>query len=117
LRRELEKNARRLVGTWLAPAFPTGDANLDRELSRTLAMVEDDSAALPAKVMARIDAKSAPLEDIHYLIVLARLRGVRDEGLTRHVAGALLALDRKLTERHYNRDSNWPLRIAELHAE
>jgi putative heme-binding domain-containing protein len=33
------------------------------------------------------------------------------------VAGALLALDGKLEAKHLNRDTNWPLRVAELHVE
>ncbi len=116
-RREIERKERLLVSDRLEGAFPSGDADLDRELSRTLAMLEDDDDALPAKVAARIGAKSDPIEDVHYLIVLARLRGPWDDALTRHVAAALLALDRKVTARHYNRDSNWPPRISELYAE
>jgi putative heme-binding domain-containing protein len=101
----------------LRGAFPSGDADLDRELSRTLAMIEDDTPELPAKVAAKIDAATDPVEDVHYLIVLARLRGHWTEKTTRHVADALLALDRKLTERHDNRDTNWPLRITEMYTE
>jgi putative heme-binding domain-containing protein len=116
-RRELTQKERGTVGGWLPSAFPSGDADLDRELSRTLAMTEDDTPTLPAKVAAKIDARSDPIEDVHYLIVLAWLRAAWDEALTKHVAAALLALDRKLTEKHYNRDTNWPLRIGEMYAE
>jgi putative heme-binding domain-containing protein len=101
----------------LRAAFPSGEANLDRELSRTLAMLEDADDATPAKIMDKVSASSDPVEDVHYLIVMARLRGRWTEQITRHVADALLALDRKLTEKHYNRDTNWPLRIAEMYAE
>jgi putative heme-binding domain-containing protein len=100
----------------LRDAFPSGDADLDRELTRLLALVEDDHAALPGKVLARITPRSDPIADVHTLIVLARLRGPRSAQVTRDCAGALLDLDRKLTARKQNRDSNWPLRIAELHA-
>jgi putative heme-binding domain-containing protein len=116
-RRELTDKERGTVGGWLPSVFPTGEADLDRELSRTLAVAEDDTPTLPGKVAAKIDTRSDPIEDVHYLIVLARLRAAWDEAPTRHVAGALLALDRKLTERHYNRDTNWPLRIGEMYAE
>jgi putative heme-binding domain-containing protein len=98
-------------------AFPSRHPDLDRELSRTLAMIEDDSPAILGEVAARLTPESDPVEDIHYLIVLARLRAPRTEALTQRVAAALLALDDKIARRRLNRDTNWPLRIAELHAE
>ncbi len=101
----------------LRRAFPTGDANLDREISRTLAALADDDPVILRKVGERLGPNTDPVEEIHYLIVLARLRGPRPPELTRRVARAMLGLDRKLHERHANRDRNWPLRIAEMHAE
>ncbi len=101
----------------LRRAFPSGNADLDRELSRTLAILEDADDSTPAKIIDKVGGWSDPVEDVHYLIVMARLRGKWTEKVTKHVAGALLDLDRKLTEKHYNRDTNWPLRITELYAE
>ncbi len=101
----------------LRDLFPTGEADVDRELSRTLAMLADGHPRVLEKVAARLTAGSPPVEDIHYLIVLARLTAPRTPAITRTVTDALLRLDRKLTEHKINRDSNWPLRIAELHAE
>ncbi len=101
----------------LRAAFPSGDADLDRELSRTLAMLEDDAPALLRQVADRLAADSDPLEDIHYLIVLSRLRAERPALVTTRAADALLALDRKFTDKRLNRDRHWPLRVAELHAE
>ncbi len=101
----------------LRAAFPSGDADIDREITRTLAILEDSDDSTPGKIVDKLGSWSDPVEDVHYLIVLARLRGKWTEKITKHVADALLALDRKLTEKHYNRDTNWPLRIAELYAE
>lgn len=101
----------------LRAAFPSGQADLDRELSRTLAMIADDDPGMLARVAARLTADSDPVEDIHYLIVLACLRAPRTAAITKCVVSALLGLDEKITQRHLNRDTNWPLRIAELHAE
>jgi putative heme-binding domain-containing protein len=98
-------------------AFPAGTPDLDREVSRTLAMLEDDATDLLPRVMRFIDPTSDPISDIHYLIVAARLRGPRTPALTREVADALLRLDQKLVEHHMNRDRNWPLRVGELYAE
>jgi putative heme-binding domain-containing protein len=101
----------------LRKAFPAGHPDLDRELARTLAMLEDGDPATLGKVIERFSATSEPVEDIHYLIVLARLRAPRSTAITARTASALLALDRKLAERHLKRDRHWPLRIAELHVE
>jgi putative heme-binding domain-containing protein len=90
---------------------------VDREISRTLAVLEDDDPATLAKVADRLTARSDPVEDIHYLIVLARLRGPHPEAITRRTAGALLALDEKITRRRLNRDNHWPLRMAEVYTE
>jgi putative membrane-bound dehydrogenase-like protein len=97
--------------------FPSGHSDLDRELSRTLAVIEDDDLTTLRKVADRLTDDSDPVEDIHYLIVLARLRAERPPDVTRRVAAALLALDRKLTQRKLNRDTNWPLRVGELDAD
>ncbi len=101
----------------LRSAFPSGHADLDRELSRTLAVVEDDDPATLEKVAGLLTGSSPPVEDFHYLIVLARLRAPRPAAVTTRVAHTLLALDRKLDERRANRDRYWPLRLAELHIE
>jgi putative heme-binding domain-containing protein len=101
----------------LRSTFPTGKIHLDREISRTLAMIQDDDPSLPMKMTDRLTMSSDPIEDLHYLIVLARLRAPRPPSVTNKTAAALLALDRKIRARHLNRDSNWPLRVAELHAE
>jgi putative membrane-bound dehydrogenase-like protein len=101
----------------LRKSFPTGDNDIDRELSRLFAMLDCDDPVVLRKVCEHISPTSDPVEDIHYLIVLARLRGSRAPAITAATATALLALDRKISQRHLNRDNNWPLRIAELHAE
>jgi putative heme-binding domain-containing protein len=102
--------------TLLRAAFPGGDADLDRELPRTLAMIEDDDPDTLKKVAATLTARSHPTDDIHSLIVLARLKAKRTEAVTNTVADALIRLDAKIVERKLNRDTNWPLRLAELHA-
>ncbi len=105
------------VAEVLRGEFPAGIADLDRELSRTLAIVEDQQAETLSKITEQFTETSEPVEDIHYLVVLARLRSPRTEAVTARVAETLLALDRKLTARQANRERHWPLRIAELHGE
>jgi len=101
----------------LRATFPSGDADTDREISRTFAMLEDDAADTLSTVAGKLTATSPPIEDFHYLIVLARLKAPRTEAITRLTASALLALDAKLDKEKANRDSHWPLRMTELLAE
>jgi putative membrane-bound dehydrogenase-like protein len=101
----------------LRSAFPSGEHTLDRELSRTLAMIQDEDPAALAHIASQLTVHSNPIEDIHYLIVLARLAAPRTAEVTRRTADALLALDNKVTRLQLNRDRNWPLRLAEVHAE
>lgn len=101
----------------LRAALPLSDRNLDRELTRTLAVLEDDDPAFIQQIVARLSSQSDPVDDIHHLIVLSRLRGPRKAEWTDATARTLLALDAKLNALKRNHDRNWPLRIAELHVE
>jgi putative heme-binding domain-containing protein len=101
----------------LRSSFPAGDADLDREISRCLALLDDDDSAVLSRVASRLKADSDPVEDIHYLIVLACLRAPRTPAITARVARALLSLDTRLSAQHKTRDHNWPLRVAELAVE
>jgi putative heme-binding domain-containing protein len=101
----------------LRAAFPSGHATLDRELARALAMMEDDDPGVLLHTLDQLTADSHPVEDIHYLVVLACLRAPRTAEHTRRTADALIALDDKIVRRRLNRDRNWPLRIAETHVE
>ena len=65
----------------LRVAFPSKNAALNRELARTLAMIEDDDPDTLAKIAVQLTAESDPVEDIHYLIVLARLKAPRSEAI------------------------------------
>jgi putative membrane-bound dehydrogenase-like protein len=113
----VDKDRGAAVLTALRAAFPTGHADLDREVSRTFAMLEDDAPATLERGAARFTAESHPVEDIHYLIVASRLRAPRPAALTARTAAALLALDAKIERLHLSEDSNWSLRIAEVYAE
>jgi putative heme-binding domain-containing protein len=100
----------------LRTALPASPADLQAELARTLALVEDDNPQTLRKVARLLGGDTDPIDETHYLIVLARLTAPRPTEVTRKTADALLSLDRKLTQRGLNRDTNWPLRLAELHA-
>ena len=97
--------------------FPTGHRELDRELSRTLAALEDSDALSLEKITNHILITHHPVDQIHYLTVLARLKAVRTRSVTPIVVDALLDLGSKITALQIGRDRHWPLRMEELHRE
>ena len=101
----------------LRQSFPVGEPSLDREISRTLAMIEDEDAALLERVSRFWSSDSDPATDVHYLLVFARLAATRQPAQTAATARALLALDEKITARKWNRERNWYARVSELYAE
>ena len=105
-----------VLASSLADCFPSTHPQIDAEIARTLAMIGYDGASFRDRVLAMFNAKSSPVDDIHYLAVFARLPGDRTSRATEAIATALLDLDRKVAERKLNRDSNWPLRVRELYA-
>lgn len=96
------------------PFFPSGDAVLDAELARLLAMLEDDSPETLAKVAAFLTEKSSPTDDAHYLIVLACLRAEWPEGMADRAAQSLLSLGKKLEWNEQRSKQTWGSRIAEV---
>ncbi len=99
----------------LVKLYPTGDASLDHELGRLMAMIEADDAPLFAKVLEQITADSDPVDDVHQLIVAARMPAERTPQQREFIAGALLALESKIESRGLNRDANWDDRFIEMY--
>jgi putative membrane-bound dehydrogenase-like protein len=95
--------------------FPTGNSRLDQELGRLIAMIQPDSSLLLDRVLARLTPESDPVEDVHYLIVAARLACGRTDAQRQKIASVLLALDRKFETRGLQRDSNWDDRTIEMY--
>lgn len=86
------------------------------EAGRLLAMLEDDDPEVLGKIAGGLAGQS-PVTDFHNLIVLARLKAPRSQVVTKQIAAVLLDLDRKVIQKGLHRDSHWPLRLAEVHAE
>jgi putative heme-binding domain-containing protein len=79
-------------------------------------MIEDDSPAVLKAVVAKLTDKSRPTDDVHYLICLSRLKTPRTKAITEATVRALLSLEPRLDRLKAARDTNWPIRMAELHA-
>ncbi len=103
------------LNTLLADVFPSGDALLDHELLRLLAMLAPVNRDLLPGIIAGITPESIPADDIHRLIVLARIEVERTYDESVATAAALVNLDHKIRDRGLNQDSNWDDRIGELY--
>jgi putative membrane-bound dehydrogenase-like protein len=100
----------------LRALLPSGDARLDGEVTRLLAMLEDEDAATVTKVAAFLTEKSNPTSDMHYLIVFSRLQGAWPDGTAERIADALLSLGRKLGSNDQRAKQTWGPRTSELAA-
>lgn len=106
--------------TRLAKVFPTTDPTdrlLDLELSRLLAMLKPYNRSLLEDVLAKITADSQPVDDIHYLIVVARIPVDRSSRQSSDIAEALVSLEPKIKKAGLNQDRNWDDRIGEMYRE
>ena len=101
----------------LADTFPTGDADVDRELSRALAMLSLANTKLLDKVLAKITDDSDPVEDIHYLLVAARIPIPRNRAQAATIARGLVRLEPKIVARKKTQELNWDDRVGELYRE
>jgi putative membrane-bound dehydrogenase-like protein len=99
----------------LRALYPSGDAALDRELARTLAMVQPADSELNSKLLAPISAESHPVDDLHQLIVLARLPGERTAVQREHTAAAIIGLDTKVKQLGLMQDLHWDDRVLEMY--
>jgi putative membrane-bound dehydrogenase-like protein len=87
---------RAMAAAELAGPFPTGDADLDREMARLFGMLGEDVPGLPGRIATRWSSGTTPKDDIHYLLVLARLPGERSADTTQRTARALNGIFTKL---------------------
>jgi len=99
----------------LADRFPTGHAELDRELARLLAMFAVEVPLLPEAIATRWTSDSSVPDDLHYLMVLAQMPGARTARVSVSTAKALLRLDTKLVAGGLFVSRNWPLRVEETY--
>jgi putative membrane-bound dehydrogenase-like protein len=99
----------------VADLYPTGLPMVDQELERVIAMIRPANDRLLEAVLERITSESHPVEDIHRLIVLARMPVQRTAAQRERIAEALLHLEVKIAERKLPQDSNWDDRILEMY--
>ncbi len=110
----LGDDQRRALFSGLEAVFPTGEAALDREVARTLSMLQVSTPDLLERIAAQWTAASSPHDDLHYLIVVSRLAGERSAEFTRRCAWALANVHHKLASCGMQPDRNWPARVGEM---
>lgn len=93
--------------------IPSGNALLDAETARLLAMLEDDDKRTPPVFASLITERSTAASDFHYLACLSRLRATAPE-LSSRIAAAILSLDRKLGGQEHRVKQNWNPRLVEV---
>lgn len=94
--------------------FPSGSEVLDDELARLLAMLEDEDAETVRKVARFWTDASSATRDLHFLVVLGRLRGKWDDATTVKIADAVLSLHHKLKGSEQRVKQNWGDRLTEV---
>lgn len=107
----LTPERRQKLAERLAASFPTRHAALDLELSRLLAMLAAPVDFLPGRLAERWTAETWVPDDLHYLMVLARVPGARSAAVTDATARALLALDAKMAAAGQFPSRTWPERV------
>lgn len=95
--------------------FPARDAELNYELGRVVAMLAPDDDELLAKVIGQISDDSPPVDDLHWLLVAARIPAPRSPETRDRIARALVQLDEKITQRALPLDTSWDDRTGEMY--
>jgi putative membrane-bound dehydrogenase-like protein len=99
----------------LAELYPTGLPVVDMELSRVLAMLAPVNQALLDRVLKPMTKSSDPIDDLHQLLVAARLPVPRSTAQRQVIAEALVQFDAKFAARNLPQDSSWNDRIKDLY--
>ncbi|WP_437203284.1 PVC-type heme-binding CxxCH protein [Planctomicrobium sp. SH664] len=116
-RASLAEHEQQLDGLRIAISalYPSGDAQLDHELERIIAMIQPPNDRLLGEVLTRITSTSDPVDDIHHLIVASRIPAQPGPEQRQVIANAMIQLEVKIAERKLRQDTHWPDRIGELY--
>ena len=110
----ISDRARGSLIEWFAKVYPTGDAMVDHELERLAAVIEYPADTLPRHLLELCNETSSPIDDIHRLVVLARLPGSWSEEDMSRLARIWWDIEQKVSHLALPQDRHWPLRWQEL---
>jgi putative heme-binding domain-containing protein len=114
-RKSLPKDRYPEIRSALRANFPTRSSATDLEISRLLAILEDDGPAILDEFLDPTRFGSNPDELIHYWIVLSRFGGPPTQ--VEKFSGSYMVLRFHRWSDDAKRDTNWPLRMVELVSE
>ena len=117
---EVDEADRRLAAEELNKLFPTRDADTNREIARTMGMLEVKNEAVEQfaeKLTGCWNLHSSVQDDLHFLIVLSQLPGERTERMTEDTAATLAFVHMKMLLGDMYPSRNWPLRVGEAFVE
>ncbi len=100
----------------LANFYPATDPVLNDELGRLIAMLQPFNPKVLDASLAGITEDSPAVDDIHRLLVSARIPVARNAPQRERIAKALVQLEQKFAAQQLPQDSNWNDRIKELYA-
>ena len=103
------------IMTKVAAAFPSGDAHLDHELIRLVAMTTPFNRELFARLLSSITDSTLPADDIHCLAAISQFDIERSYDESMATAKALVGIDIKIRKYGLKQDTNWDDRIGELY--
>jgi len=98
----------------LADLYPTKQPLVDEELGRVLAMLSPLNQKLLDKVLANVTVESDPIDDIHHLLVAARIPVTRTAAQRQKLAESFVRIDEKITTRKLPQDNAWNDRFKDL---
>ncbi len=98
----------------LSEVYPTGDARLDRELIRLLAMLTSYSSKLVDAVCEQLTDEADPIDDLHHLVALARLPMTHSVKQRDALVKSLVNLESKLAAKKLPQDASWSDRVKEM---
>ncbi len=103
---------RQAITDSLTSLFPTGKAEMDREIARGLAMIGVSRPTTLEAIATKWTPESSPVDDVHYLTVLSKIAGKRSDEVTARTAAALVGLHDKLETRHWYPSREWPIWVT-----
>jgi putative membrane-bound dehydrogenase-like protein len=100
--------------TALLKLFPTGEKRVDREISRLAGQLESADGDFARRLLEDLRDQADPVQCVHELIVLTRLRPPAEVVSTDLLAEILLGLDEKFAAAGITLDTNGPPRLKEI---
>lgn len=93
--------------------FPSTDERINRELTRTFALLGDTHPQTMQKLVAQLTSGSSPINDVHHLFVLACLPTPRTTEQRNTITNAILGLEAKYEKGKIQRERHWFARLHE----